>query len=263
MNSTNLLDIPQEVILQIFSYLKPDSLQSLLLTCSQIYNIIESHLWKSLSLRDYLHFLCQTPLRIEETNLYDFKSRLEQKEEAQKIISDPFKEPLSKDDLKKIEQAQSQIINWKSFYIDCYQKEKMNLTGFWVGDYGDHGFELIRIFHKGYHVYAKKLTGDPNIPAGKLTWKAMLDKNLKNGKGEIHLADTGFQNPRWNTALLENVTPDIIKISWQMKGFGSFGYCFTFYMIKAGKGEYDLDTMGRKFQTFVGIESDEQDHYLA
>ena len=125
MNSTNLLDIPQEVILQIFSYLKPDSLQSLLLTCSQIYNIIESHLWKSLSLRDYLHFLCQTPLRIEETNLYDFKSRLEQKEEAQKIISDPFKEPLSKDDLK-----------WYWYLLICF-----GVFAFYFGEEEDHKYE--------------------------------------------------------------------------------------------------------------------------
>jgi len=262
MTSINLLHLPEEVLLQIFTYLRVSSLQHLMLSCSKIYNLIETKLWKTLSFRDYFHFLYQTPLRFNETNLFDFQTRNESEEEANKEITDPFKDPLSEEDLMRLEEVQAQISNWKTFYINCFKKDKFNLTGFWVGDYGDHGFELLRVFHKGYYVYAKKVTGDPNIPAGRLTWKVIMDETMKIGKGEVHLAETGYRNSRWNTALIENDVPNVIKLSWQIKGFGNIGYCCTFYTVKAGEGEFDPNTMGRKFQSFINLESEELEHSL-
>jgi len=59
--------------------------------------------------------------------------------------------------------------------------------------------------------------GHSNIPAGKLTWKMKLDQSLSKGKGEVHLADYGFKNPRWSTAYIEVVRPNLILITWFTK----------------------------------------------
>ena len=40
-----------------------------------------------------------------------------------------------------------------------------------------------------------KLTGDVNIPEGKITFFGKLDLNMTMALGYIHLAETGYSNP--------------------------------------------------------------------
>lgn len=53
-----------------------------------------------------------------------------------------------------------------------------------------------------------------NVPQGKETFRMVLDKELKRGSGKIHLAETGFQNPRWATAFLSVLDENVIEIAW-------------------------------------------------
>ncbi len=85
------------------------------------------------------------------------------------------------------------------------------------GYYGSLEQEWLEIYHKGYQVYAKKTTGYTNIPAGQLTWRMRLNKSMTKGKGEVHFADPGFKNPRWRTAYIEIVNPNLILITWFAK----------------------------------------------
>jgi hypothetical protein len=58
---------------------------------------------------------------------------------------------------------------------------QFKLEGLWKGDYGDHGETIIRITYDGDVMEARKVTGDPHVPAGAVTFRA--DLSSKNEKG--------------------------------------------------------------------------------
>lgn len=72
--------------------------------------------------------------------------------------------------------------------------DRVNLSGEWVGNYGSHGDEIIRIVQDGDQVIARKVTGDVNVPAGKPTFSATIVGRVSPGKAVV--ADVGFVNPR-------------------------------------------------------------------
>jgi len=55
------------------------------------------------------------------------------------------------------EKARVVVDDWKQFYRRCLAC--INLDGLWIGHYGSHGPELVRIVHRGYQVMATKITG--------------------------------------------------------------------------------------------------------
>ncbi|MBL9172466.1 MAG: DUF3506 domain-containing protein [Verrucomicrobiales bacterium] len=89
-------------------------------------------------------------------------------------------------------------------------QETQSIEGLWVGSYGDHGPELIRIKLEGDLAIATKLIGDPNVPSGQVTWKA----DVKSGQGQGRGADTGFVNPRWYPGTLTITNPDRLTFTW-------------------------------------------------
>jgi hypothetical protein len=107
------------------------------------------------------------------------------------------------------------------------------LSGMYVGGYGPHGLELIQL-QRGYgrwdeepaspstsagsgddsyeYVEGVKVTGDPNVPAGKVTFRAKVGPKYKlppidytnvdlgtiaRYKGQGQLAKPGFKNAHW------------------------------------------------------------------
>lgn len=55
---------------------------------------------------------------------------------------------------------------------DCLPQ--FNLSGLWVGKYGDHGYEMINVTYVEDTLVATKVTGDLNVPKGELTFTADL-----------------------------------------------------------------------------------------
>ncbi|EDV23834.1 uncharacterized protein TRIADDRAFT_57437 [Trichoplax adhaerens] len=51
-------------------------------------------------------------------------------------------------------------------------------SGYYAGTYGVHGLEIIRILYKEQTLNGTKITGDPNVPAGKITFKAFLSNPI-------------------------------------------------------------------------------------
>ena len=50
---------------------------------------------------------------------------------------------------------------------------------YFLGTYSTHGIEIIKIdYSTNDQIEAIKLTGDPNVPAGKITFKADLSKDI-------------------------------------------------------------------------------------
>ena len=69
---------------------------------------------------------------------------------------------------------------------------------------GVHGKELISVRQQGFVVAGTKvtgitfeffysLTGDVNVPAGKLSFLMLLNRAGRVGRGRMHLADTGYK----------------------------------------------------------------------
>ncbi|MEW5303523.1 MAG: hypothetical protein WDW36_006206 [Sanguina aurantia] len=88
--------------------------------------------------------------------------------------------------------------------------------GPYVGSFGPHGPELLHLTHGSLDgeeaVLAYKLTGDPNVPAGQLTFRAKVGRKhrlsskqvypeelgiVARYKGEGRVAQAGFRSPRW------------------------------------------------------------------
>eukprot|EP00899_Mesostigma_viride_P011770 jgi/Mesvir1/20594/Mv14829-RA.1 len=45
-----------------------------------------------------------------------------------------------------------------------------SLAGLWKGMYGLHGLEMVHVAYSGGRIKATKLIGDPNVPAGQVSW---------------------------------------------------------------------------------------------
>ncbi|MCE7892576.1 MAG: DUF3506 domain-containing protein [Sorangiineae bacterium PRO1] len=84
------------------------------------------------------------------------------------------------------------------------------IEGFWIGDYGPHGPELLDVRRTaGGGFIAVKLTGDENVPAGQATFT--VDQY---GKGNGLGADVGFRNPRFFSGVLKVTGPDSMVFVW-------------------------------------------------
>lgn len=91
------------------------------------------------------------------------------------------------------------------------------LTGLYLGAFGSHGPELLQLSRGTWQdgeemVYGVKVTGDPNVPAGSLSFRAKVGRRhrldpseeyppelgvVARYKGEGRIAATGYRNPRW------------------------------------------------------------------
>jgi len=225
--------------------------------CKDFNALIDGKLWRYLSLRDYNNFLCTMPISEQASNLptkaSDIKTTYDDKNEAARAFLNPLKEPLSDNERDLLRRNLANMSSWKRFYIQCHNS--FDLNGYWIGNYGNDGYELIRIYQKGYKVYAKKLTGDQNVPAGKLTWKMTLDRSLAKGKGEVHMADASFMDSRWSTAYIDLSEKDVINIKWFAKNSLGNWYTFTFASVRAGCKDFSRSLVNQRISS-IYIDND-------
>jgi hypothetical protein len=91
----------------------------------------------------------------------------------------------------------------------------LRLEGEWIGNYHGHFEEVIRIDCKEGRWVATKITGDDNVPAGEVTWRA----DTATGQGEGQIAGEGFTQPRFVPGHLEILSPDRIVFHWREVGW--------------------------------------------
>ena len=90
--------------------------------------------------------------------------------------------------------------------------DDVDLNGRWVGRYGPHGDEVVEISHEGNAVVARKVTGDPNVPAGEVTFRATLEG--WGGPGEGRIAERGFANARFVPGWFSILGRDKVSFEW-------------------------------------------------
>ena len=71
-----------------------------------------------------------------------------------------------------------------------------DLTGIWIGDYRTHGDEWVQVSLASGEYQAIKLTGDPFVPAGELTWRTTGGRAAV----EVQCAEQGFKEPWFEPA---------------------------------------------------------------
>lgn len=92
--------------------------------------------------------------------------------------------------------------------------ELPQITGEWIGRYRGHFDEVIRITQHCSLVEAIKVTGDENVPAGEITWRA----DLQTGQGAGQIAEAEFRNPRFVPGHLIVRSTRIIEFFWNEIG---------------------------------------------
>lgn len=97
-------------------------------------------------------------------------------------------------------------------------KDLPQLAGEWIGRYRGHYDEVIRITQRGRAVEAVKVTGDDNVPAGEITWRA----DLRTSQGEGQIAETEFRHPRFVPGRLLVHSAQRIEFIWDE--FGAVEY---------------------------------------
>eukprot|EP00761_Pharyngomonas_kirbyi_P004148 gb/GECH01004152.1/.p1 GENE.gb/GECH01004152.1/~~gb/GECH01004152.1/.p1 ORF type:complete len:146 (+),score=38.83 gb/GECH01004152.1/:1-438(+) len=91
----------------------------------------------------------------------------------------------------------------------------IDFSGYWLGDYGDNGIELVEIIFYENQWKALKLTGDKNVPANKFSFTFNNDFSVSGiSSGQIQVAHIGYDNPRWLSGSLEAISSDHVTFQW-------------------------------------------------
>jgi len=103
----------------------------------------------------------------------------------------------------------------------------IELEGTWRAEYGIHGTEVVEVRLVSGRLEARKLTGDPHVPAGELTWIAQVsdaEGDAAVGKStapislplvcdaSVQVAEEGFVNARMADCQLELISADAMML---------------------------------------------------
>jgi hypothetical protein len=123
------------------------------------------------------------------------------------------------------------------------------LVGEFIGDYHVHGYEIIKLEYSReeidshtliHKLVATKVTGDPNIPAGQITWRVEEVEDIGHGDtngnsssnnrfivrstGEGQIADYGYVNSVFIPGELVHYSDDYTCLVFVFHGIGPLFY---------------------------------------
>lgn len=89
----------------------------------------------------------------------------------------------------------------------------VDFRGIWVGEYGPHGKEIIRITEQADgKIRGTKITGDRNMPAETVSFEFLSNAAPHSGRGQV--AEVGYHHPRWIDASVSVASPNLLKVDF-------------------------------------------------
>eukprot|EP00029_Vermamoeba_vermiformis_P001602 TRINITY_DN11796_c0_g1_i1.p1 TRINITY_DN11796_c0_g1~~TRINITY_DN11796_c0_g1_i1.p1 ORF type:complete len:245 (+),score=10.26 TRINITY_DN11796_c0_g1_i1:188-922(+) len=95
-------------------------------------------------------------------------------------------------------------------------KDLSHLAGRWVGIYGPHGLEIIEVQFVDGALVGIKVSGDPNVPSGEVTFEVE-----STGVARGRVAETGFVNPTWLPGRITWSDEELDEFVFTWEGCGS------------------------------------------
>jgi hypothetical protein len=96
--------------------------------------------------------------------------------------------------------------------------KRIDLTGVWQGDYGKNGVEIVEIEYVQDHFVATKVTGDENVPFGKVSFyvpnASSLTSDRRTVVGYIQIAHRHYEAPRYVPGKLTVIDYDNFSFEW-------------------------------------------------
>lgn len=204
----SLLMLPQFLHDKISRFLPFNDFFKFLSLCRSLRELLSHrNLWEFLILRDFPYFLTTSPLSIDrpftvpelEIKTLPLDSAMSYPPDYKPVLTQSERQEA----LKAVSEKSIEFLKAKYREIFELTQRSPSFSGNWIGDYSAHGLESLRLFQTGFTLFAIKITGDINVPASKMTWKVTLNSSFTHGRGVIHIADTGFMNPRWAPAEIQ------------------------------------------------------------
>ncbi|KAG7252458.1 hypothetical protein CRUP_027805 [Coryphaenoides rupestris] len=183
----SLLELPPELLVEIFSSLPGTQLPTVGLVCKQFRQILNTEtIWRR-RCTDVLHPY-RNVLGLWQPDIGPYGGLLNVVVEGLFVIGwmylpphDPrVEDPMRRRPLFRIsmwENNKASTVKKDEFSTKCNQTDHHRMPGGrQEGTYGSHGLEIVMLSFHGATARATKLTGDPNVPAGQLTLEVDLSR---------------------------------------------------------------------------------------
>ncbi|XP_042087460.1 F-box only protein 31 isoform X5 [Ovis aries] len=197
----SLLELPPELLVEIFASLPGTDLPSLAQVCTKFRRILHTDtIWRRRCREEY--GVCENLRKLEITgvscrdvyakllhryrhilglwqpdigpyggllNVVEFRTWL--REEWGRTLEDIFHEHMQELILMKFiyTSQYDNCLTYRRIYLPPSRPDDLIRPGLFKGTYGSHGLEIVMLSFHGKHARGTKITGDPNIPAGQQT----------------------------------------------------------------------------------------------
>ncbi|EDL92724.1 similar to F-box only protein 31 (predicted), isoform CRA_c [Rattus norvegicus] len=207
----SLLELPPELLVEIFASLPGTDLPSLAQVCSRFRRILHTDtIWRRRCREEY--GVCENLRKLEITgvscrdvyakllhryrhilglwqpdigpyggllNVVEFRTWL--REEWGRTLEDIFHEHMQELILMKFiyTSQYDNCLTYRRIYLPPSHPDDLIKPGLFKGTYGSHGLEIVMLSFHGSRARGTKITGDPNIPAGQQTVEIDLQRRIQ------------------------------------------------------------------------------------
>eukprot|EP00128_Syssomonas_multiformis_P006043 Colp12_sorted_trinity150504_noHs@26884 len=152
-------------------------------------------------------------------------------------------EKTSRSDKLTLKLPHAKVTLTKLAWEQAVPREPHTVLGLFTGSYGAHGVEIILVTEGPGRLEARKITGDPFVPCGQVTWRADLGNVVDVEEGDPHrifrgfgqAANRGFQSPTFEDGFLRLHAG---SQDWLQFGWLPFGFLISYSRLRITPDDY-------------------------